>query len=154
MPSTFSSQRHHRHSSRIKGYDYASPAAYFITIVTYQRECLFGEIKNGRMILNELGKIIERAWNDLVNHYRNIELGIFVIMPNHVHGIIVIKETNLSRRGGSETRPYAIRKTSWSPRNCPGIQIVLREAYQRTFEFSRYAPLATQLLRTYYPQRT
>jgi REP element-mobilizing transposase RayT len=88
-------QRHPRHSIRLKGYDYISPGAYFITIVTFRRECLFGEIENGEMRLSETGKIVEHAWHDLVNHYLNIELGAFVIMPNHVHGIIVIKEINL-----------------------------------------------------------
>ena len=91
----FDPQKHHRRSRRLKGYDYTSPGGYFITIVTYQRECLFGEIVNGKMQLNEIGKIVEHAWNDLPNHYPNIELGTFCIMPNHVHGIIVIKENDI-----------------------------------------------------------
>lgn len=89
---------HCRHSIRIKGYDYTSPGAYFITIVTYRREGLFGEISNGKMELNGMGKIVERVWHDLVNHYSNIELGSFVVMPNHVHGIIVIKEVGAGLR--------------------------------------------------------
>lgn len=56
MPSKFNPQGYLRHSIRLKGYDYASPGAYFITIVTYQRECLFGEIINGEMKLNKIGK--------------------------------------------------------------------------------------------------
>ena len=91
----FDPTKHHRRSIRLKGYDYTSPGGYFITVVTYQRECLFGEIVNGEMRLNEIGKFVEYAWNDLPNHYPNIELGTFCIMPNHVHGIIVIKENNV-----------------------------------------------------------
>jgi REP element-mobilizing transposase RayT len=95
MKSTFDPQKHHRRSIRLKGYDYASAGAYFVTIVTYQRECVFGEIVNGEMRLNEVGKIVEKTWNDLPNHYSNVELGAFCIMPNHVHGIIILIDTTV-----------------------------------------------------------
>jgi REP element-mobilizing transposase RayT len=77
----------------------AQAGAYFVTIVTWQREMLFGDIVNGETQLNRHGKIVQDAWFDLKNHYGHVELGTFVIMPNHVHGIIVLIDD--VRRGGS-----------------------------------------------------
>jgi len=103
------SQNYHRSSMRLKGYDYSLPGAYFITLVTHQRECLFGEVVDGEMQVNQLGKIVEFAWMDLPAHYPQVTLEAFVIMPNHVHGIVVIKAGDDDyRRGGSETHPHKI----------------------------------------------
>jgi putative transposase len=93
--SKFDQKIHHRRSIRLKEYDYASPGGYFITIVAWHRECLFGEIVNGDVRLNKYGEIIETCWQEITNHFQNVELGAFVVMPNHVHGIIFIVE----RRG-------------------------------------------------------
>ena len=84
---------HHRHSIRLQGYDYSQNSAYFVTLCTQNRECLFGEIVNGEMILNEYGKNVEQCWFNLPNHYHNIALDAYVIMPNHFHGIIFITDT-------------------------------------------------------------
>lgn len=90
--------KHRRKSIRLKGYDYSQAGAYFVTIVAWQRECLFGDVVDGRMNLNRHGHIVRDAWFDLKNHYRHVELGEFVVMPNHVHGIIVLIDDG---RGGS-----------------------------------------------------
>lgn len=95
----FDPQKHHRRSIRLKGYDYSQAGAYFVTIVAWQREMLFGEIVNGEMKLNRYGNIVRDAWFDLKNHYRHVELGTFVIMPNHVHGIFILVDD--VGRGGS-----------------------------------------------------
>lgn len=87
---TYDPNKQHRKSIRLQGYDYSQSGAYFVTICTYDRECLFGEIVDGEMILNEYGKIVQTTWMDLPNHISNIELDAFVVMPNHIHGIIVI----------------------------------------------------------------
>jgi REP element-mobilizing transposase RayT len=84
---------HYRRSMRLKGYDYCRKGLYFITVCVQNRECLFGEISNGEMVLNEYGKIIQTVWNELPQHYTNVQLGEFVVMPNHIHGIIVITDT-------------------------------------------------------------
>jgi hypothetical protein len=94
----FDPEKHHRRSIRLQGYDYTRAGAYYVTIVTQGRECLFGEIKNDEMVLNRFGQIVNRAWLDLPNHYVHVEIGTFCIMPNHVHGIIVLNENG---RGGS-----------------------------------------------------
>ncbi len=93
---TYDPEKHHRRSIRLKGYDYTQPGAYFITICTHGRECLFGEIIDGEMHLNEAGPIVVQTWWDLPNHVPNVQLDAFVVMPNHVHGIIIITE----RAGG------------------------------------------------------
>ncbi len=82
--------KYHRRSIRLKGYDYSEAGAYFVTICTQGRECLFGDIVDGEMRLNDHGEIIEKYWEDLSTHYSCIESDEFVIMPNHFHGIIVI----------------------------------------------------------------
>ena len=66
--------------------------AYFVTIVAWQRECLFGKIVDGEMKLNQYGEIIRKWWDEILNHFPNIETGAFVVMPNHFHGIIIITE--------------------------------------------------------------
>ena len=81
---------HNRQSIRLAGFNYSQPGVYFITLVAHTRENLFGEIKNGGMRLNEYGEIVKKTWNDLPNHVGNIALDEFTIMPNHVHGIIMI----------------------------------------------------------------
>ena len=77
-------------STRLKGWDYSSNGYYFITLCAYQRKCLFGAIFNEKMILNNVGKVVEKYWLEIPNHFGNIKLDKFVVMPNHVHGIIVI----------------------------------------------------------------
>jgi putative transposase len=87
----------HRRSIRLKEYDYSQPGAYFVTMVTFQRDCLFGQITNEEMQLNEFGRIAEECRCVISEHFPNVELGTYVIMPNHVHGIIVIHDNE--RRG-------------------------------------------------------
>jgi putative transposase len=94
----FDPLKHHRQSMRLPGYDYSLPGAYFITVVTHHRENILGEVISGQMLLNNYGKIVEGAWNDLPRHYPNIALEVFCVMPNHIHGIILINDT-LSRGG-------------------------------------------------------
>jgi REP element-mobilizing transposase RayT len=89
---------HHRRSIRLKGYDYSQPGAYFVTLVVHQRQCLFGEILDGVMRLNRYGEIVRRAWLDLPRHYPHALLDVFICMPNHVHGIVVLHDDG---RGGS-----------------------------------------------------
>ena len=93
-PSKFDPKKHHRKSIRLQGYDYSQGGAYFVTIITHQRDCLFGEIVNEEMKLNDFGKIADEYWSAIPQHFPFVELGAYVIMPNHVHGIIVINDTH------------------------------------------------------------
>jgi putative transposase len=79
-----------RQSIRLKNYDYSKPGYYFVTICVQNREYLFGEIKNGEMILNNAGMMIQQIWDILPNFHNHIKLDAFTIMPNHIHGIIHI----------------------------------------------------------------
>ena len=83
------SERHHRRSVRLNGYDYSHAGAYFVTVCTQDRVCLFGEIVTGIMRLNEAGHMVCIEWDALVARFSGIDLDAFVVMPNHIHGIIV-----------------------------------------------------------------
>jgi len=100
--------RHHRRSLRLKGYDYSQAGAYFVTICTRGRACLFGEIVEGEMRLNECGQAVAWTWHDLPNHVANAELDAFVVMPNHVHGIIVLTDAPVG--AGSEPAPTTMKR--------------------------------------------
>ena len=93
--------RRERKRLRHPTYDYASPGAYFITTVTKGRLHLFGDVIGGKMRLNEFGEIVDLTWHDLPNHVAGILLDAFVVMPNHVHGIIVITDDNTNVGAGS-----------------------------------------------------
>ena len=92
--SKYNPQIHHRRSVRLRGYDYAQAGAYFITICTHERACLFGKITDGKMILNDAGKIANDEWLKTPELRKNVELDAFIVMPNHIHLIILI-----NRRG-------------------------------------------------------
>ncbi len=88
----YNPQIHHRRSIRLKGYDYSQAGLYFITICCQDRKCRFGKIENGEMILNEWGTVAYNEWVKLVERFKNFELDVFQIMPNHLHGIILLKD--------------------------------------------------------------
>ncbi|MGP1382654.1 MAG: transposase [Thainema sp.] len=90
----YNPDKHHRRSIRLKGYDYSSPGAYFITICTYQRECLFGNIVDGKMQLNSFGQVIQGHGLKLSNHHSHLRLDEFIVMPNHIHGILILSNEN------------------------------------------------------------
>ena len=91
-----------RRSIRLEGYDYSQPGGYFVTICTRNRECLFGEIVDGNIRLNDLGRGIATCWQWLAEQYPYIQLDEWIVMPNHFHGIMLIMN---ERRGGSRTAP-------------------------------------------------
>ena len=81
---------HHRHSIRLRDYDYSQAGAYFLTICTKDRECLFGEILDGGMRLDEYGSIVQECWDAVPKHFNDVQLDEYVVMPNHFHGIVII----------------------------------------------------------------
>lgn len=78
-------------SHRLQNWDYANDGFYFVTICTKDKQYFFGEVKDQEMILNEIGKMAEKFWLEIPQHFDNVELDEFVVMPNHIHGIIGIK---------------------------------------------------------------
>lgn len=104
-------KNHHRRSTRLSEYDYSQPGMYFLTLPTKNREYLFGEIKNGKMVLNNYGKIAQKWWQDLENKYPIIRLDEFIIMPNHLHGIVEITVGAI--------HPACLALLAWRAGNCP-----------------------------------
>ena len=100
MSSKFDPQKHHRRSIRLPNYDYSQPSAYFVTIVAWHRECLFGEVVDGEMRLNNVGEIVQWEWLELPKRLRFIELGAFIVMPNHFHGILIFRQNVGATRPG------------------------------------------------------
>src|SRR6185295_6257382 len=90
MAGQYNPEIHRRRSIRLKGYEYNRSGAYFVTICTKNRECLFGEIKNGKMKLNDAGKMVMYWWEKMNDKFPTIKTDEYVVMPNHFHGIIVI----------------------------------------------------------------
>jgi len=86
----FDPYKHHRRSIRLKEYDYAQPGWYFITVCSFNREFLFGNITDQQMILNAYGRIVEKEWIKTSKIRNNVFIDEYIIMPNHIHGIIVI----------------------------------------------------------------
>jgi REP element-mobilizing transposase RayT len=92
---------HHRRSIRLQGYDYSQPGNYYVTICTENKEHWFGEVIEGDMRRNEFGESVAVCWEWLARQYVYVVLDDWIVMPNHLHGIIVITD----RRGGSRTAP-------------------------------------------------
>jgi REP element-mobilizing transposase RayT len=126
---------HHRQSIRLRGYDYSQRGAYFLTLCTHNRECIFGKITNGVMHLNPKGAIVHQCWQDIPTHFPHVQLDEFVIMPNHLHGIIWIvgappmaakhlrasklqpRPHGTSKTIGSIVRGFKIGVTKWMRQN-------------------------------------
>ncbi len=139
-----------RKSIRLQDYDYSQPGVYFVTVCTKDRKCLFGTIQNGEMKLNNMGDTIMDAWINLPRRFSNIEMDYFVIMPNHIHGIIRIVGAGLPRpaqpnaSSGAETAPlpyatlgqmiaffkYASTKQINALRQMPGRSMWQRNYYE------------------------
>jgi len=141
----------HRCSIRLKGYDYSQAGAYLVTIVTRNRACLFGDVVHDEVRLSEMGKIVQWTWQDLPNHVRNVQLDAFVVMPNHIHGIIVIVAGTVvgtgSVRAGSEPAPTTagIRR-----QGLPEIVRQLKTFSSRRINEHRYTPGVPVWQRNYY----
>jgi REP element-mobilizing transposase RayT len=79
-----------RRSIRLPLFDYSTHGAYFVTICVHQKKCMFGEIEDGEMRLNEVGEMIKNTWLEIPNHFESVELDVYAILPNHFHGILWI----------------------------------------------------------------
>ncbi len=86
-----------RHSIRLRNFDYTQQGAYFLTICTHERKSLFGRIINGEMRLNTYGRIVEEEWEKTAQIRSNLTMDRFIVMPNHIHGIVVISRGTMHR---------------------------------------------------------
>lgn len=96
---------HHRHSIRLRGYDYSLSGAYFVTVCAHDRECLFGAIVDSEMRLSEAGQVVRSVWEELPKRFPSIKLDTAVVMPNHFHGIVVLTDTPVV--GAGSPRPIS-----------------------------------------------
>jgi len=101
----YNSEKHHRRSLRLKEYDYGQPGGYFVTLVAHNRQCIFAEFVNGDVALNEFGQIVTDEWNQSAVIRQEIQLDAFVVMPNHIHGIVIITNRGVGATGRSPLRP-------------------------------------------------
>ena len=137
--------KHHRRSIRMSGYDYAEEGAYFVTVVTHQRECLFGGIADGEMRIDRYGEVVRDEWLRSVQIRREIDLDVFVVMPNHLHGIVVIRDVGAHGRAPLPLAPHrpprslgsfvagfksAVTKRINEIRDAPGVPVWQRNYYE------------------------
>ena len=105
---------HRRQPTRLSRFDYAQQGAYFVTLCTRSRACLFGDVVNEEMRLNDIGKLAHRLWEEIPTHFPQVETDVWVIMPNHVHGVIIIAAPHVGATHASPLpqRPSGPRKRS------------------------------------------
>ena len=160
MTTEHNSEKHYRRSVRLKDYDYSQTGAYFVTVCTHNRECLFGEVADGEMILNDAGRMVRSVWNELPTRFPGLELDAFVVMPNHVHGIIVIHGRSESRirpddchnpnLGDHKDRPYGTTAGSLG-RIIQAFKSVVTHEYVMGIRQQRWTPFQGRLWqRNYY----
>jgi len=111
----YDSRVHHRRSIRLPGYDYSRPGAYAVTVCAYLKRSVFGEIVEGEVILNEVGQMVQDTWEQIPGRYPGCGLDAFVVMPNHVHGIILITTPTGQARGPAPT-PISLPDLVRAPR--------------------------------------
>ena len=100
----FNPEIHRRRSIRLQGYDYAQAGAYFVTLCTQNRECLFGDVAGEKMLLNDAGRMIEEWYSELENKFHDVQCDEFICMPNHVHFIVVNAGADPGVRPGASPR--------------------------------------------------
>ena len=137
----------HRHSIRLPEYDYSQPGAYFITIAAHKKQHLFGEVMNDEMHLNEFGRILQQVWGTLPSRYPEINLGPFVIMPNHFHGIIEIHGV-----GAIHELPLPVPHDPWERRKMtiPLVVGYFKMNTAKSINLARQTPAQPVWQRNYY----
>jgi REP element-mobilizing transposase RayT len=136
-----------RRSVRLRGHDYSRPGSYYVTLCTANRQCLFGDVIHGTVELNALGRIVEEEWRKTATIRPDVELDEFMVMPNHVHGILVIRRgerqncgSRVARFGRSVAGSVAVivgqfksvvTKTINRERGTPGANVWQRNYYDR-----------------------
>ena len=144
---TYDPERHQRRSIRLKGYDYTRAGAYFVTLCTRERECSLGQIEDGIVILSEYGRLVERCWRDLPRHSPRVALDVFVVMPNHVHGVIWIVDIG---RGTACRAPTVERLGQPIPHSLPTIIRSFKSAVTKRINGLRATPSLPVWQRNYY----
>ena len=148
---------HNPHYIRLRSYDYTQPGAYFVTLCTHQRECLFGEITEGVMQLSTLGQVVQACWQAIPKHFLAVELDAFTVMPNHLHAVICIVDA-LCRGNASSVQPNLQRPCDDAlplqhgsvPGSLAAVVGNLKSVSSRQINLMRGAPGSTIWQRNYY----
>ena len=136
---------------RLEGYDYHEEGGYFVTVVTHGRENLFGKIVDGEMALNPCGQIVQQTWHDLARHNTGIELDAFIVMPNHIHGIIILNGAVGAGPRPAQVNPIDTVESSWPiPVGLPEIVRQLKSFSAREINHLRHTPEKPVWQRNYY----
>ncbi|MEE8128116.1 MAG: hypothetical protein V3T45_06140, partial [Nitrospinaceae bacterium] len=98
---TVGSEIHRRRSIRLKGYDYSLAGAYFVTVCTQDRLCLFGNVNNEQMTLSQAGQMVYEQWSELPKRFPELAIDEFTMMPNHLHGILIINDNETTQSVGA-----------------------------------------------------
>ncbi|ACF46473.1 conserved hypothetical protein [Prosthecochloris aestuarii DSM 271] len=149
---------------RLSEYDYAQEGAYFVTVCTQDKKCLFGDVVDTAMVLNDAGEMVERCWQEIPVHFPHVALDCFVVMPNHVHGIVFIgdasdivgaknfsplrlskpcnniqnqKPSGTSKTIGSIVRGFKIGVTKWMRQNTSTHKVWQRNYFERVVRHER-----------------
>ena len=139
---------HHRRTIRLKEYDYSQNGLYYVTICTKNRECLFGEVIDGKMITNVYAEILESVWNGLPSHYPNVVLHEHIVMPDHFHAIIQIDN---DRNVGAGFKPAPTDAEHQSAKHgLPEIVRALKTFSSRKINDLRQTPGISVWQRNYY----
>jgi putative transposase len=137
---------------RLPDYDYAQAGAYFVTVCTKERVCLFGDLADAEMRLNTVGQIVQSCWNDLPRHYPHVELDESVVMPNHVHGIIVIVDSHVGAQHAAPLQPHVDvgARVNVAPGSLGAVIRSFKSAVTRQINESPNAPITNPWQRGYY----
>ncbi|WP_204141832.1 transposase [Halomicronema sp. CCY15110] len=142
---------HHRRSIRLQGYNYSSAGAYFITLCTFQRQCLFGQIIDGVMQLNECGQIVFEEWLNSSSIRQEIEFDQWVIMPNHLHGIVLITPVGAHGRAPlPEPAPRRVGVAYRKPRSLSSFVAGFKSATTKRINTARNSTGTPVWQRNYY----
>ena len=129
---------HRNGTIRLSGYDYSRTGAYFVTTCTHGRADLFGKIVKNEMRLNVYGRMVQEVWNGLPGHYPHVALDAFVIMPNHIHGIVVLVDVNVG--AGFEWGTTGRLSGQFNPRLRRIPRIYRDMAFLKSFGHSKHFP--------------
>ena len=147
MVNKYDPKKHHRRSIRLPKYDYSSEGMYFVTMNVAEHECLLGEISGNQMRLSTIGQVVKDCWEEIPEHFPNVSLGEYVVMPNHVHGIILIEDRATPRKGFiHETHPRKgenddlVRVEYIQPQRGKPGEIQPQRGYQRRVRYQHIVP--------------
>ncbi len=147
---TYNPDTHHRHSIRLQGYDYSRAGAYFVTLCAHERECLFGEIVSGEMRLNDFGRIVMAEWIRSSELRAEVETGEYVVMPNHFHGIVIIRDIDHDHIICRGDRPVAPTMPGPQPKSIGAMMAGFKSAVTKQINVHRNTPSVPVWQRNYY----